>query len=94
MLFIFATPVLIRDLWQLKTVVFLNTCLMCAVLLEATENSKKTLAYYVICLFTLHYESVMLHCADPCSADCFAVLGVYRQSTTCLCVSMGKLREY
>ncbi len=30
MLFIFSTPVLIRHLWQLKTVVFLHRCLICA----------------------------------------------------------------
>jgi len=29
----FSTPVLIRYLWQLKTVVFLHWCLICAVLL-------------------------------------------------------------
>ncbi len=28
MLFIFSTPVLIRNLWQLKTVVFLHWCLI------------------------------------------------------------------
>ncbi len=33
MLFIFSTPVLIRHLWQLKTVVFLHWCLIRAVLL-------------------------------------------------------------
>ena len=33
MLFIFSTPVLIRHLWQLKTVVFLCGCPICAVLL-------------------------------------------------------------
>jgi hypothetical protein len=33
MLFIFSTPVLIRHLWQLKTVVFLHWCLICGVLL-------------------------------------------------------------
>jgi hypothetical protein len=31
MLFIFSTPELIRNLWQLKTVVFLHWCLICAV---------------------------------------------------------------
>jgi hypothetical protein len=30
MLFIFSTPVLIRHLWQLKTVVFLHWCQICA----------------------------------------------------------------
>ncbi len=34
MLFIFSAPVLIRHLWQLKTVVFLHYCLICAVLLR------------------------------------------------------------
>jgi hypothetical protein len=31
MLFIFSTPDLIRNLWQLKTAVFLHWCLICAV---------------------------------------------------------------
>jgi hypothetical protein len=30
---LFPTPVLIRHLWQLKTLVFLHRCLLCAVLL-------------------------------------------------------------
>ncbi len=30
MLLIFSTPVLIRHLWQLKTIVFLHWCLICA----------------------------------------------------------------
>ncbi len=30
-MFIFSTPVLIRHMWQLKTVVFLHWCLICAV---------------------------------------------------------------
>ncbi len=34
MLFIFSTPLLIRHLWQLKTVVFLHRCLLGALLLE------------------------------------------------------------
>jgi hypothetical protein len=33
MYFIFSTPVLIRNLWQLKTVVFLHWCLIRALLL-------------------------------------------------------------
>ncbi len=33
MLFIFSTPVWIRHLWQLKTVVLLHRCLICALLL-------------------------------------------------------------
>jgi hypothetical protein len=31
-MFIFSTPVLIRQLWQLKTIVFLHRCLICAAL--------------------------------------------------------------
>ncbi len=34
MLFIFSTTVLIRHLWQLKTVVFLHWCLICVVLFD------------------------------------------------------------
>ncbi len=36
MMFIFSTPVLIRHLWQLKTVVFLPWCLIHAVLFVAS----------------------------------------------------------
>jgi hypothetical protein len=32
----FSTPVLIRQLWQLKTAVFFHRCLICAVLLKLT----------------------------------------------------------
>jgi hypothetical protein len=39
MLFIFSTPVLIRHLWQLKTVVFLHWCLICPVLSMPTMLS-------------------------------------------------------
>jgi hypothetical protein len=37
-LFIFSTPVLLRHLWQLKTVVCLHWCLIHAVLLVTTEK--------------------------------------------------------
>ncbi len=41
MLFIFSMPVLIRlYLWQLKAVVFLNCCLICAVLLQINNLDK------------------------------------------------------
>jgi hypothetical protein len=40
MLFIFSTPVLIRHLWQLKTVVFLHWCPICAALLPNSKISK------------------------------------------------------
>ncbi len=43
MLFIFSTPEFIRHLWQLKTVVFLHWCLMCAVhmfIVQATGGGR------------------------------------------------------
>jgi hypothetical protein len=36
----FSTPVLIRHLWQIKTVVFLHWCLRCVVLLGNGEKCK------------------------------------------------------
>ncbi len=41
MLFIFSTPVLIRHLWQLKTIVFLHLCLICAALLKWKQGDQK-----------------------------------------------------
>jgi hypothetical protein len=35
MLFIFSTPELIRNMWQLETAVFLHWCLLCAVPINA-----------------------------------------------------------
>ncbi len=64
MLFIFLTPVLIRHLWQLKTVVFLHRCLICVVLLSAPSLATNirlgcfcpevtnALAYYTVLLNT------------------------------------------
>jgi len=37
-MFIFSTPVLIRHLWQLKTVVFLHWYRICAVLLHGCDK--------------------------------------------------------
>jgi hypothetical protein len=42
MWFLFSTPVLIRHLWQLKTVVFLHWCLICAVLLAVYMKQNNT----------------------------------------------------
>ncbi len=39
MLFIFSTPVLIRHLWQLKTVFFLHWCLIRTVLLSSDDRN-------------------------------------------------------
>ncbi len=47
MLFIFSTPVLIRHLWQLKTIVFLHWCLICAVLLCWQNNVGKSFDFQV-----------------------------------------------
>jgi hypothetical protein len=44
MLVIFLTPVLIRHLWQLKTVVFLNRCLIFVILIESNSIKGTTLA--------------------------------------------------
>ncbi len=43
MLFIFSTPVLIRHLWQHKTVVFLHWWLICVVPFLNTKNN-----YYLV----------------------------------------------
>jgi hypothetical protein len=37
MFFIFSTPVLIKHLWQLKTIVFLHLCLVFAALLVVSD---------------------------------------------------------
>ncbi len=37
----FSTPVLIRHLWQLKTVIFLHWCLLCAVLFDELGYHQK-----------------------------------------------------
>ncbi len=41
MLFFFWTPQLIRNLWQLKTAVFLHSCIICAVPLEPKVSSSE-----------------------------------------------------
>jgi hypothetical protein len=46
MQFIFSTPVLIRQLWQLKTVVFLHWCLICAVLFTVDTCKKCKFVVY------------------------------------------------
>ncbi len=38
---LFSTPVLIRQLWQLKTVAFLHWCLICIVLLNDVLKNYK-----------------------------------------------------
>ncbi len=49
MLFIFSAPVLIRHLWQLKTVVFLHQCLIRVVLLVQVFRLAKIPPYSNIC---------------------------------------------
>jgi hypothetical protein len=63
MMFIFSTLVLIRQLWQLKTVVFLRWCLKCAFLLEPVDGSSEKEGTFKIlsfcekrCLF--HFATV------------------------------------
>ncbi len=56
MLFIFSMPVVIRDLWQLKTVAFLHWCLLLAVLFdEIVQNTK-------ICTNLLQKEFYKMSC--------------------------------
>ncbi len=70
MLFIFSTPVLIRHLWQLKTVAFLHGCLIRTVLLIKRHladryliNSDfvdKYLAHFANTVFGQHsYDTIM-----------------------------------
>jgi hypothetical protein len=33
--------------------------------LEVIDNSNKTLAYYGLCPFTIHYKSIMYYCTGP-----------------------------
>ncbi len=52
MLFMFSTLELIRHLWQLKTVVFLHWCLICAVLL----NPSCKVGNWIIGFFIFRYQ--------------------------------------
>jgi hypothetical protein len=58
MLFIFSTPLLIRHLWQFKTVAFLDWCLICSVLLTISVFFKFPLNYKNVenCLNTNIYS--------------------------------------
>jgi len=58
MLFIFSTPVLIRYLWQLKTVVFLHWCLIHAILLFTFLKHAVPLAAFSKTLVTLLLNSL------------------------------------
>jgi hypothetical protein len=58
MLFIFSTPVLIRHLWQLKTVVFLHWCIICSVLL-AQVNCDISAQYFTLMLSDFMLSVVM-----------------------------------
>ncbi len=49
MLFIFSTPVFIKHLWQLKTVVFQHWCLRCTVLMCLTLNAHDTQPNVILC---------------------------------------------
>ncbi len=54
MLFIFSIPGLIRHLWQLKTVVFLHWCLICAILLVYKPN-KRSSEKNILTYFSHHF---------------------------------------
>ena len=46
MLFIFSTPVFIRHLWQLKTIVFLQWCLIRSFLLQTFVKNHTILSFF------------------------------------------------
>jgi hypothetical protein len=55
----FLTPVLIRHLWQLRTVVFLHCCLICTVLMPNNMSSKNPKCY------TISYPNEEVNRTDP-----------------------------
>ncbi len=57
MLFISSMPVLIRHLWQLKTVVSLHWCLICAVLLVAVAVAVRC---FRKCKQLIQYQHLLL----------------------------------
>ncbi len=59
-MFIFSTPVLIRHLWQFKTVVFLHWCLMHALLFK-NNNYYHGLLLNSLHLKDLSFEQMPLH---------------------------------
>ncbi len=68
MLFIFSTPVIIRHLWQLKTIVFLHWCLIRTVLLHETINlvpKKKMNQYLGLARHHLRRHRRPLQCLLP-----------------------------
>jgi hypothetical protein len=62
MLFIFSTPVLVRHLWQLKTVVFLHWCLICAALLGLNEDDSIRSSRIQIYYNTEHRIYTLFYC--------------------------------
>ncbi len=74
MLFIFSTPELIRNLWQLKTAVFLHWCLICAVPLNIDLNfdhqmsiSKSKYWYANNCLFNIiSFSKISFYSVEYC----------------------------
>ena len=62
MLFIFSTPVLIRYLCQLKTVVFLHWCLLCAVPLNRScQKRRERTDYQLFAYFCQNFVSLLRH---------------------------------
>jgi hypothetical protein len=58
----FSTPVLIRHLWQLQTVVFLHWCLICAVLLDTLSIQTQTslLGFLITFVHNFHFNLVVM----------------------------------
>jgi hypothetical protein len=69
MFFLFSTPELIRNLWQLKTAVFLHLCLLCALpfSISLAQNDSRFVA--LVRLTAHRHETLMMrrvfdHCAS------------------------------
>jgi hypothetical protein len=85
MLFVYTTPVLNRHLWQLKTVVFLHRCLICAVILHSKLQSDDCngTACFEKCKLLLKYQ-ISLFFIDIC--------GILRQLFCRICAVLLHLR--
>jgi hypothetical protein len=60
MSFIFSAPVIIRHLWQLKTVVYLHRCLIRAFILHMLSVVMLRSAYFIVMLSVIMMNAVML----------------------------------
>ncbi len=87
MQFIFSTPVLIRHLWQLKTVVFLHQCLICAVLLQ-TRN----ITYCLKQFFKTAHFKCFSQLVKPIFEGSFTLVEFFDEKRQ-YCTYLGHLRQ-